>query len=247
MLGVLVAIVGCATTAPTTIEPFLDDAKGDGPGKRLTALEEHRLRVDEPSDLVFARDQLFTVSDAHSKLYAISRSGDVEDVIDVTGNDLEAVAYDVRTDEFLLADESRARVWRVDRDGVRQDSIDIDNAADANSGIEGLAFDADGHLFVAKEKDPARIYELDRDGFELQVVKIDFASDLSALAWDPATGFLYALSDEENALFRLDDDLDPTAAWRLPIEQPEGLAFENGMLYVASDSDERIYLFAFDM
>jgi len=242
----LALLVGCATNASTAIEPFLDNAKGDQRPK-LHALEHHELAVDEPSDLVFARDQLFTVSDAHSKLYAISRAGDIEDTIDVTGSDLEAIAYDFRTDDFLLADESSARIWRVDRSGARHDPIDIEDAAgDTTSGIEGLAFDADGHLYVAKEKDPARIYELDRDGVEVEQVKIGFASDLSALAYDPNSRRLYALSDQERALYQLDEDLDAIAAWRLPVDKPEGLAFEDGMLYVVSDSEERIHVFAFD-
>lgn len=96
---------------------------------------------------------------------------------------------------------------------------------------------------MAKEKDPARIFELDSDGGELDDEKVDFADDLSALAIDPETGKLYALSDQDRTLFLLDHKLEVDKAWKLPIEHPEGIAFDGDTLYVVSDSEERLYVF----
>lgn len=246
-LGVSIAL--CVTTAcaeaPGDIAPFLQDDKADGKPPKLHALDDHRVHVDEPSDLAVADGRLITVSDAHSKIYLISRDGDVEDVIDVQGRDLEAVGFDGTTGELLVADESRARIWWVGADGARHRRVELPDADDGNSGIEGLAFAPDGTLLVAKEKDPARIFTLAPDGTELARKKIHFADDLSALAFDEL-GRLYALSDEDHALFRLDAELDAIAGWRLPIEHPEGLAFVDGLLYVVSDSEERIYVFEVD-
>jgi uncharacterized protein YjiK len=235
----------CATGEAESIEPFVDSNKADGRAPKLHKVDRHKLNVDEPSDLVIVDGQLYTVSDQHSKIYGISRKGNVEDEIDIDGNDLEAVTFDPARGEFLVADETKAKIWHIDASGARRDPFELD-ADDGNSGIEGLAFDDRGHLFVAKEKDPARIFELAADGTELDRKRIEFAADLSALAFNADDGHLYALSDQDRALFRLDADLEVEYAWRVPVDKPEGLAFDGGRIFIASDSEERLYELAFD-
>ncbi len=244
MTSLLLLLAGCTTREPIDIAPSQNDSKADGLAKHLKLHDDHRLHVDEPSDLAFADGRLYTVSDRHSNIYEIDDDGDVKDTIGVRGTDLEALAID---DEgrFHIADESSGKIWRLDESGDRDEEIELDDVDDGNSGIEGLAFDDDGHLFVAKEKDPARIYEIDEDGEVVDVKRIDFADDLSALAFNPDDGHLYALSDEEHSLYRLDTDLRRKTTWRLPIEHPEGIAFDDdgSTVYIASDSEERLYVF----
>jgi uncharacterized protein YjiK len=224
------------------IEAFIDNSKGDGHSIKLHLQDRHKIDVDEPSDLAInpADGKLYTVSDRHSKVYRLSHDGDVKDEIDVEGTDIEAIAFDA-DGRLYIGDESTGKIWRLDDDGNRKESIEV--VDDNNSGIEGLAFDDDGHLWVAKEKDPARIYELDTDGGQLDKEKIDFAKDLSALTFDPVDGKLYALSDQERTLFRLDKDLGVDKAWKLPIDHPEGIAIDGDTLYVVSDAEERLYVF----
>jgi uncharacterized protein YjiK len=238
----LVTLASCAETAPVEIAPFVDSGKADGAAKRLRQLDRTRIELDEPSDLTIVDGVLYTVSDAHSRVYELDLDGETTTVLDIEGRDLEALAFDDARGEFLVAGERSARIWHLRDDGERYDPFDVD-ADDGNSGIEGLAFDRDGHLYVAKEKDPARIFELDREGNVLRDDKIRFADDLSALAFDPGDGHLYALSDEEHALYRLDENRDVELAWRLPVEHPEGIAFDGDLVYVVSDSEERLYVF----
>lgn len=243
--ALLVAVCGCATAAEDTIDPYYESTKSDGARPKLKLRDDDKLHVDEPSDVAFANGKLYTVSDRHSKIYEISKDGDVGDELDVAAQDLEALAVD-GDGHFAIADESDTKVWFVDKDGERTHAFDIDDVEDGNSGIEGLAFDDAGHLYVAKEKDPARIYELDDKGHEVARKKIELADDLSALAWNPRDGHLYALSDNERSLYRLDKDFDADAAWRLPVANPEGIAFDGKTLYVVSDSEQRIYEFELD-
>jgi len=237
--------IGCSPGSPTEIDPFVQSGKADGLPDRLRKLDDHQLHVDEPSDLAFANGKLYTVSDAHSKIYEIDDDGDVKDEIDIEGSDLEAIAVD-DDGEFLVADESRAKIWHIDGDGNRHDPIEIEDAEDGNSGIEGLTFTTDGHLLVGKEKDPARIIELDRHGIQLANDKVHFSSDLSALTYNPDDKHVYALSDEDHSLYRLDSHWDVDTAWKLPIKHPEGVAFDGSIVYIASDSEERLYLFELD-
>jgi uncharacterized protein YjiK len=234
--------IGCAQGAPGEIEPTIQNGKADGLADRLRKIDDHKLHVDEPSDLAFADGRLFTVSDRHSKIYEIDDDGDVKNDIDIDGHDLEALAID-KDGDFLVADESRAKVWHIAADGARHDAFEVPDADDGNSGIEGLTFGKSGHLFVAKEKDPARIIELDDDGDELANEKIHFADDLSALTYNPDDKHLYALSDEDHTLYRLDSDWEVHTAWKLPIKHPEGIAFDGNILYIASDAEERLYIY----
>jgi uncharacterized protein YjiK len=227
--------VGCAQ--PTVIAASFDDGKADRPAEVLVELDDWKAHVDEPSDLAYRDGILYLVSDAHAKIYSNElASGERDDFSIDHAHDLEALA--VIGDEWLVADESNAKVWRVDAKGNRHDAIQIDEAEDANSGIEGIAIDPAGRLLVAKEKDPARLIELDEAG-TLSDTKVHWAKDLSALTYHD--GHYYALSDEDHTLFRLAASLEPEAAWVLPIENPEGLAFAGSTLFICSDAEERVY------
>lgn len=239
-------LTACAESAPESIDPFIDNSKADGSSAHLEFVDRSRLDMDEPSDLVIVRDKLYAVSDKHSKIYEVSPDGDADVQLDVEGTDLEALAYDGKRDEFMIADESKAKIWSIDSTGRRHDSIELDSADDGNSGIEGIIVAPDGHLFAVKEKAPARIYELDDNGELVDSKKIDFASDLSAITYNPSDHHLYVLSDEEHTLYRLEHDWDVDRAWTLPLKHPEGLAFDGDRLYVVSDSEARIYTFDLD-
>lgn len=240
-LLVIMSSVGCATGAGGEIEAYVGGDKADGSSERLQTVERYRLDIDEPSDLTLVDGELYVISDVHSRIYEISHTGRTRDTTNIEGSDMEALSFDNTHDKFIVADESSGKIWRIDRDGSRGSPIELADTEDGNSGIEGLAFDDDGHLFVAKEKNPARIYELDEEGNILHDTKVEFADDLSALAWNPDDGHLYALSDEEHSLYKLDQDLEIHTAWRLPIEHPEGLAFDGDRIFVVSDSEERLY------
>jgi uncharacterized protein YjiK len=248
-LTIAVALASACTTADDdAIEPFLDSGKADGFAmKHLRKLSRHELDVEEPSDLAIVDGRLFTVSDRHSKIYEIDRSGAVRSERDIAARDLEALAFDAARGEFLVADEAQSRIWHIDAAGERRDSVDLEidvDVAAGNNGIEGLAFDARGHLFVAKEKRPARIFELD-GSIEVDREKVDGVGDLSALAFRTNDGRLYALSDEDQALYRLDSHLEVELAWHLPVDKPEGLAFDGDRIFIVSDSEQRLYELAF--
>ena len=237
----MMSSVGCAAGVGGEIEAYVGGDKADGSSERLKTVDRYRLDINEPSDLTLVDGELYVISDVHSRIYRISPRGRIKSTTDIEGSDMEALSFDNKHDTFIVGDESSGTIWRIDDDGSRGHPIELDDAEDGNSGIEGLAFDDDGHLFVAKEKNPARIYELDDKGQILHDTKIDFADDLSALAWNPEDGHLYALSDEEHSLYKLDRDLEIDTAWRLPIEHPEGLAFDGDRIFVVSDSEERLY------
>lgn len=246
--GVLVILTACTGTPAVPadpIEPFLDLDKADGHPPRLEYLDRAGLAVEEPSDLVQVDGHLYTVSDSHSKIYEVQPDGDTNVYLDIDANDLEALGYEAARGEFLVADESSAKIWSIDDHGKRHDAIEVADAADGNSGIEGLTVTPDGHTFVVKEKDPVEIFELDGSGAVIGHVTPEFANDLSAITYNGLDHHLYVLSDQDQAVFRLrPTTLEPDRAWRLPVDKPEGLAFDGSTLYVVSDSEARIYTFS---
>jgi uncharacterized protein YjiK len=236
-------LVACAGAEPQTIEPDFDNSKADGNPARLEFVDRSRLEMTEPSDLAFVDGELYAVSDAKSKIYKVNGDGDAKEVVNVDGSDLEALAYDKKLKQFLIADEAKAKIWWLKDDGSRDASLEIDNADDGNSGIEGLVVAPNGHLFAVKEKDPSRLYEMDEDGNLINSKKLDFARDFSAVTYNTADRHLYVLSDEEHKLYRLDSNWDKDRSWKLPLDHPEGIAFDGTTLYVVSDSEARIYTF----
>ncbi|HEX5061531.1 MAG TPA: SdiA-regulated domain-containing protein [Kofleriaceae bacterium] len=233
----------CASAESMPIDPFLDSSKGDGHPARLEELDHSKLDMDEPSDLVQVDGKLYSVSDRHSKIYRVKPNGDADVHMNVDGTDLEAIGFDPDRGEFLIADETKSKIWTIDAAGDRHDAIELDNADDGNSGIEGIVVAGNGHLYAVKEKDPARIYELDADGTLLASKKIELADDLSAITYNADDDHLYVLSDEDRSLFRLDKHWNADRAWKLPVDHPEGVAFDGTTLYVVSDGDHRIYTF----
>src|SRR5690349_10663514 len=125
---------GCVDEAAVDIDPFIDDGKADG-GSKLHFVERHRTDVNEPSDLVLVAGRLHAVSDRDPMLYTISPNGDTTAKFDIGGHDHEGLTYEPSTDEFLVAEESDARIWRIDRTGS-QSAIELPEALDGNSGIE---------------------------------------------------------------------------------------------------------------
>ena len=241
--ALLVTCVGCAAGGGVEIDPYLDSSKADGHPAHLHLRDDHKLHVDEPSDLVLVDGDLYTVSDQHSKIYAITPGGHAEEYLNVDARDLEAIAFEPASGEFLLGDEQTAKVWHIDGDGGRHDAIEIDAAQDGNSGIEGLTVLPNGDLIVAKEKHPAKIFQLDASGTLVDKKTIEFTADISAITWNPDDEHLYALSDEKQSLYRLDKHWNADRAWALPFKHPEGIAFDGSTLYIVSDSAERIYEF----
>jgi hypothetical protein len=67
LCGVVVTFVACGVDSPPAIEPHIDNSKADGQA-RLEFRDRSRLDMEEPSDLVRVGDELFAVSDRHSKI-----------------------------------------------------------------------------------------------------------------------------------------------------------------------------------
>jgi uncharacterized protein YjiK len=197
--------------------------------------------LERPSDLALRDGLLYAVSGA--EVAQLTLDGKTPLRLDVPGNDLQALAYDPVREQLVYGDESTAVVRYIDINGNVTDSLRVDDAADAQAGIVALAADDLGHLFVGKQRSPALVVELDA-GQVARRVKLDWIGDVSALAFH--AGRMYALSDRDRSLYRIDSNYQPELGWHVDVPDAEGLAFDGSHIYVASADTQQLFEFDLD-
>jgi uncharacterized protein YjiK len=204
------------------------------------------------------RKTLFAVTNKRQRLVELSLDGRLLRSVELTGfQDPEAVEY-VAPGVYVIADERRQQLVRVQLDENTR-AVDASTAhrlalgidSNGNKGFEGLGYDVDGkRLFVAKERDPLRIYEVRGFPYEAAPEAISvhvledrprdaglFLRDISSLGYDRKSGHLLVLSDESRLILELDATGRPISSLSLragqnglkhSISQAEGLAIDDG-------------------
>ena len=218
------------------------------------------LADDETSDLTYDRrtHTLFTVTGNTPYLVQLSLTGDILRRIPIrNAANLEGVAAledgrmaivderQRRLSLFTLADDTR----ELDANTFEHHDLGFPEAG--NKGFEGVAWDPrHQRLILSKERDPAALFTLASDGrgvsgslqpFPVEQLVIDY----SAVAVDPRTGHLLALSDQSHTLMELTAEGQPVSFISLrrglhgldaTQEQPEGVALDDdGNLYLIGE------------
>lgn len=195
---------------------WLPDYVVDIDAKPLPGMER-----DEASDLSFNPHTrtLFAVMGKHPFLSELDLDGNVLRKIPLEGwSNPEAVA--VMEDGLIgIVDERRHDLVMVKVDATttslkRSDyqGFELGDAGEGNKGFEGLAWDAMRQRLLVGAERPPRLYAWNSDGRSpLKGEKQALPSDqldlrnLSALAVDPRTGHLLALSADSSMLLELDE------------------------------------------
>lgn len=209
----------------------------------LIEVERTNIDVAEPSGLALWGDQLLVVGDESNDVYFLDLHGSRVDRVEVGVRGMEGVAVDLLRQQLLVTDEDRGDIVRLSFEGEELDRTHF-RWADEESGIEGLSVDArSGQVLFAKENNPSSIAAMDVEGDELFRERVNFAADLSALAIDTSEGLVYVLSDQDQTLYRLDEDLRVESSWELDIRKPEGLVVDSGRVFITSDLDDELTIF----
>lgn len=212
--------------------------------EKIKPVKVTNLKVPEPSDVCLSPDgsKLYIVSD-NGYLYECSLEGEILREAEHRGFDFEAVA--AVGDEILVVEEMmrKIKVFRM-KDLVQSRSIDLPYGGGRNKAYEALTFNAaTQQYYLLTEKEPTYINVLN-DKFEhLNQVRFKAARDISAATWN--MGYLWLLSDEDATIFKVDpDNFAVLQSWRIPVINPEGLAFmPDGSLVITSDDLEKLYTF----
>lgn len=214
----------------------------------FTALDDHALRIDEPSGLSMAADgrSLWVVSGQSQFIYRLDLLGTVLDSLHYAGQDPEGIAFDARDSTLWLVEERTREVIQLDLGGGELRRAALALEGEDNSGLEGIAIDDDGHIFVLNEKAPASIIRLTHKLVVEQTWLLDFAADVSGLAWDRRRQAFWIVSDQERSVYLWSPETGLMGWHDLDKKNTEGVAYDpdNDRLYVVRENKPRLYVFA---
>jgi len=235
-LSFLIGLNGCSLSEPET----------KNPAPKLKLVHEYKLKVPEPSGLCFAEDynSLWLVSDQTGNMYRLNLSGEILETIELQGDDLEGLDLNRVTGEWIVAEERSGLLKFTDARGQVLRQVEILTTRD-NSGLEGCCADRSGSVFALKEKNPGRWFALQDNGKVQAQTDLKFARDFSDITADTCLNRFWILSDEDQSLFLWDALQGIIETWKIPVENPEGLAvnFRTGEIFIVSDASAGLYIF----
>ena len=235
---------------------WLPDYRAVIDAKRLPGMEK-----DEASDLSYnpQTKTLFSVMGKNPFLVELTLQGDVLRKMPLNGwNNPEGVTV-MENGLMAVVDERQhsLTIVKVDASTTALNkadfpSYDLGPSKDQNKAFEGVTWDKRNQQFVLGEERPPALFTWKSDGSQTLVgdkqklanTKLDMRN-LSALAIDPRTGHLLALSAESHLLLELDEKGEPVSFMTLlggfnglknTISRAEGVTLdENGNLYMVSE------------
>lgn len=219
------------------------------------------MEKDEASDLSYnpQTKTLFSVMGKNPFLVELTLQGDVLRKMPLNGwNNPEGVTV-MENGLMAVVDERQhsLTIVKVDASTTALNkadfpSYDLGPSKDQNKAFEGVTWDKRNQQFVLGEERPPALFTWKSDGSQTLVgdkqklanTKLDMRN-LSALAIDPRTGHLLALSAESHLLLELDEKGEPVSFMTLlggfnglknTISRAEGVTLdENGNLYMVSE------------
>jgi uncharacterized protein YjiK len=203
----------------------------------------HNLKIPEPSDVCLSADgnHLYIVSD-NGYLYKTDKNGKILQKATFTGIDFEGV-YATETTVFV-SDEAVRKIHHFSADDLSfQKSAIVSYQGGRNKGFESITYHQQRNVFVlVTEKDPILIREYDAD-FKLKAeYPFKHTRDISAATWHD--NHIWFLSDEDRLIMKLNPkNYEVLASWKIPVINPEGIAFVDDKLIILSDDLEKMYVF----
>lgn len=211
----------------------------------LELIGKIRIDVPEPSDLCFTPDgkNLIVVSDK-GRLYRLDLKGNILERASYKGSDFEGVC--VRGDLIYAIDETMRKIVVFDGESLKfKRSRQYTYLGAMNRGWETIIYDSDQDRFLAiTEKLPALIFEFDDDLDEKGTTKIEDIREVSGGTYH--NGSLWILSDEDRTIYRVTPNaFKVKESWKIPVLNPEGIAFspDGSEIWVVSDDRNTIYMF----
>jgi len=204
-------------------------------------------------------DSLLAVINSPAGLAHISTEGRLIHAIDLPINDPEGIVM-IDAQHGYVSSEPGAlvpiEVRLDDEQGLRVEFgavIEVGEQFMGNNGLEGVTYDAERRrLYTVKERQPAALYQIDlpaEDAPEAEPVVrrlLVFApdtvdlSDAAGCVFDPKTGHLLVLSQEDRLLVEMTLEGREISRRSLnALVQPEGVTADDaGNLYIVGEPDQ---------
>ena len=229
----------------------------------LTLIESHPLDVSDPSGLAVDHTgrYFWTISDdPGGSIYKIDLQGRIVDELEVGGDDMEGITQHPRNRSLFVVEERLRQIVQFDTLGneIARYQVDVD-VRNENDGLEGISIDpGTNHIFVVNEKNPRVLLELDvLRGFDRQEIRRTYMNqgapedargfDLSGLFYDETDAVLWLVSDEARAVFVLDRNGHPLAAFDAGQPDLEGIALirSKDRVYLVSDELQTLFVYEY--
>jgi uncharacterized protein YjiK len=223
-------------------------SKGKVKNCKLKLIASYELEVPEPSGLTFGANsnELWTVSDSpDNSIYRISTKGKILEKLDYEGDDIEGICYDRINNTIWIADEDYNEIIHINLKGKEIGWHDIDIKAPDNNGLEGITIMPNQKMTLITEKNPGRLIEMENIFTVGKSYELDFALDYSGVCYDEKKDKYWILSDESSSLYLWDSINGVTEIYSGICPQAEGIAidFVNSLIFIVSDSEERLYVY----
>lgn len=215
---------------------------------KLQLLYDTRIHVEEPSGLCLSLDaaHLWTVSDKTKMVYKVDFDGNVLKTLSYKGYDPEGIAIDPNGSSLWVAEEDSSLIVQIDTLGNIIKSISVPGSQGDN-GLEGITINSsNGHFFLLKEQNPSALIELDSSFSLLRFKRMTFAFDFSGIFYEPNNQHLWIVSDQSEKVFKCDLNGKVLTEYQIDIRKAEGISIDsaNNLVYIVSDSYERLYCFS---
>ena len=239
LLIFLLSVWGCGLHEKEALQPS---------GSKLQQIGQFHTEVAEPSGLSLAEggQYLWTVNDPPSnKVYKIDLNGNIVQILDYAGDDLEGIVFDSTENVIWIAEEGKRELVKISLSGAELERHQIPFSGNSSHGFEGIALAKSGEFWVVNEKEPAVLIELDKDFLIKATFEPGVSSDLSGICADTTAGRFWLVSDESQLLFLWDRENGVIEQFSLPMKKAEGIAidFAKGLFYIVSDSEQKLYVF----
>ncbi len=216
--------------------------------EQLTPVEVYKLNIPETSDLCFGSNNtiLYTVSDNTAKVYKISVAGKILAELQYQGSDPEGIC-NVNNQFLYLAEERQRIIYKLDLQGnqLEQRAITVEKNED-NNGLEGISYALlNKHFYILNEKNPGILIETDENLNVLKNYPLRFSSDYSGICVDNTNQQIWIVCDEAATVNQCTMEGELIKSYRIPVSNPEGIAFDplSNKLYIVSDAEARLYYF----
>jgi len=221
-----------------------DTAPTEGETPSLQQIYAYNTVIEEPSGITYkASDNSFlVVSDASSTVYKIDSTGTVLGAIKTDGKNYEGISLSSAEDTIYIAEETKRQIAKFTAAGKRIASFSVDVAAGDSHSLEGICAGADNKLYILNEKEPCMLLEY-TGAKETMRKEITFSSDLSDIFYEKETGYLWIVSDESKAVFKLTTGGILIKKYSISFDKGEGITIANKKIYIVNDSNGKLYVF----
>jgi uncharacterized protein YjiK len=216
----------------------------------LQLLATFPLQVTEPSGLSFGPDNqtLLTVSDNTNQVFELSLSGEILNIWDYEGNDLEGVTYNKYNRTIAITEERDRNVIILEYDSdlvLSETHVDV-HIGKENSGLEGIAFNPNNRLYyVLNESSPGEIILWSPQDGIISETELGFAEDYSGIYIEEESALMWIVSDLSEHVYACDYKGNPLTKYSLGDTKFEGVVVDHTSqtLFLVNDASAKLLVY----